>query len=72
MAKSFEVSVPVPTVQNVEDILTNLGGFGRFQFLILVLILCLEIPTAFVVFSPVFTGKVTGGSALCSHTDNYY
>jgi hypothetical protein len=33
------------------------GGFGVFQFLILVLLLALEIPTAFVSFLPVF---VTG------------
>jgi len=55
MAKALAISVP--EVKNVEDIFENLGGFGRFQVLILVLLLSLEIPTAFVVFSPVFTGE---------------
>ena len=32
------------------------GGFGAFQFLSLVLLLVLEIPSAFVSFTPVFVG----------------
>jgi len=57
MAKTFQVTPPTE-VKNVEDILQNLGGFGKFQVLILVLILSLEIPTAFVIFSPIFTGEL--------------
>lgn len=34
------------------------GGFGPFQVSILVLLLVLEVPTAFVTFIPIFVGKV--------------
>jgi len=33
------------------------GGFGKYQFLILVGLLFAEIPASFVAFSPVFFGK---------------
>jgi hypothetical protein len=33
------------------------GGFGLFQFLVLVLLLVLEIPAAFIAFTSVFVGK---------------
>jgi len=56
VAKKSATAVAVSTAQNVEDILEGLGGFGRFQFLILVLILMFEIPMGLVVFSPIFTG----------------
>jgi hypothetical protein len=56
MAKKTSTTVSISDAQNVEDILEALGGFGKFQVLILVLILVLEIPMALVVFSPIFTG----------------
>lgn len=33
------------------------GGFGKFQFIVLVALLLPEIPAAFVAFAPVFVGK---------------
>ncbi|CAG7832469.1 unnamed protein product [Allacma fusca] len=54
MGKERDLAKPV--INNVEDVLDSLGGFGRFQFMILVLVLFLEIPIAFVVFVPVFIG----------------
>lgn len=34
------------------------GGFGKFQFVILVALLLPEIPAAFVAFAPVFVGEI--------------
>jgi len=44
--------------KNFEDILEVLGGFGLFQLMTLVLLLVLEIPAAFIAFSPVFVGNL--------------
>ncbi|CAG7822127.1 unnamed protein product [Allacma fusca] len=43
--------------QNIEDALEALGGFGKFQALVLFLILFMELPTAMLIFLPVFIGK---------------
>ncbi|CAG7726495.1 unnamed protein product [Allacma fusca] len=51
---------------NVEEILESLGGFGKFQFLILFLLLCMEIPCAFLIFVPVFIG-VSPPEWLCDN-----
>jgi hypothetical protein len=54
MVKTFTVTSN--KIVNVDDVFEAVGGFSRFQVFILVLLLSLEIPTALVVFSPVFTG----------------
>ncbi|CAG7826936.1 unnamed protein product, partial [Allacma fusca] len=41
---------------NFDEVLESLGGFGRFQFVTLFLLLVLEIPVAFISFVPIFTG----------------
>ncbi|CAG7716370.1 unnamed protein product [Allacma fusca] len=43
--------------QNIEDALEALGGFGKFQALVLFLVLFMELPTAMLIFLPVFIGK---------------
>ncbi|XP_021946577.2 organic cation transporter-like protein [Folsomia candida] len=55
------------TLFKFEEVLEKLGGFGKFQILILVLLLTLEIPVAFVTFIPIFVaGK---GSWECVSND---
>ena len=34
-----------------------IGGFGKFQFIVLLILLFPEIPASFVAFAPVFVGK---------------
>lgn len=57
MAKSFTVTSTLNEIKNVDDIFEMVGGFGKFQVFILILLLSLEVPAAFLVFSPVFTGN---------------
>ncbi|OXA44164.1 solute carrier family 22 member 15-like [Folsomia candida] len=40
-----------------EEVLEDCGGFGKFQFIVLVALLLPEIPAAFVAFAPVFVGR---------------
>ncbi|XP_021952032.2 organic cation transporter protein [Folsomia candida] len=41
-----------------EDVLEQIGGFGRFQGLLLLFVLFYEIPSGFLAFVPVFVGGV--------------
>ncbi|CAG7727847.1 unnamed protein product, partial [Allacma fusca] len=52
--------------ENMDQVLEILGGFGKFQYLILVLILSMEIPCAFLMFVPIFIG-VSPPEWLCDN-----
>ncbi|CAG7826476.1 unnamed protein product [Allacma fusca] len=52
--------------ENMDQVLEILGGFGKFQYLILVLILSMEIPCAFLMFVPIFIG-VSPSEWLCDN-----
>ncbi|CAG7821166.1 unnamed protein product [Allacma fusca] len=53
-------------LNNIDDVLEELGGFGKFQFMMLIFLLGFEIPTAFLVFIPVFIGA-TPSIWLCDN-----
>jgi hypothetical protein len=58
MAKhSTPTTVSIQNAPTVEDLFEKLGGFGRFQVLLLFLVMIFEVPSALIFFSPMFTGS---------------
>ncbi|XP_021957175.1 organic cation transporter protein [Folsomia candida] len=54
----FILTIPTHNHVDIVDIVRQSGGFGAYQFFILILLLVLEVPTAFVTFIPIFVGRV--------------
>ncbi|CAG7724543.1 unnamed protein product, partial [Allacma fusca] len=48
---------PDKKLENMEDVLIAIGGFGRFQVLVLFLLLFMEIPAALMLYVPIFIGS---------------